>query len=292
MTFFEMQPLPTLDLQDGMFRAWWFDPFVATLSFTIFITWYWHFERQYGLSSVSQIQVPTSFRLDSMPVYTGVAYWGSIYVWRILVPPAAAVLPDGIPSNASQAAYLIAEVVTGIVAYDAIFFWIHWAMHAIPLLRHYVHKQHHDTSADGKLLECRDTLRHSFWDAASQVLVNIAVQRHTPWGAVKSRLARALHNVFVIWFLVESHTAAPVPYIWRRWFVGIREHRRHHLGPCEGESCFKMSSLLSSQSSCDHHHHYYYYGHNHRYQQFFGYLDDLRAFLIMQQQRRACQKQK
>jgi hypothetical protein len=95
-------------------------------------------------------------------------------------------------------------------------------------------------------------------DGSLQVLVNILVQRRTPWGVVKTRLARGLHNFFVIWMLVESHSASNIPCIWRSLLVGVREHRLHHLGSTDP------------------------YGKNHRFQQFFGYLDELRAVFSSQ----------
>ena len=41
-----------------------------------------------------------------------------------------------------------------------------------------------------------------------QVLTNIMVQRHTPWGTPKLTLARWLHNVLVTCMLVEARTTA------------------------------------------------------------------------------------
>lgn len=247
-----LQELPGWDLQDGVFRAWWFDPLIATLSFAVFINWYWYEERKRGCSSAKTfaetVQAAEGPLLDSF-----LAYWAGVYLFKILVPPAGnkdGFIPDGIPHNIQTLAYLIVEIVSGIILYDMIFFFIHWAMHELPVFRR-VHHRHHDRSVG--TVEARDVLRHSLVDGSLQVLVNILVQRSTVWGTVKSRLARALHNVIVVWMLTESHSAVPQPWIWRRYFVGVREHRQHH--------------LASS------------YGSFHRYQQFFGYLDDLRAAL-------------
>ena len=144
----------------------------------------------------------------------------------------------------------------GIILYDAIFFFLHWGMHEIPLLR-YWHRRHHQCTP---LVEARDVLRHGLVDGALQVLVNILVQRHTPWGAVKTRLARGLHNIVVIWMLTESHTASPYPNIWRKYFVGVREHCLHHSPPRDGKKCVDTEKRV-------------------RYQQFFGYLDGMRFAL-------------
>merc|ERR1712038_3232 len=90
--------------------------------------------------------------------------------------------------------------------------------------------QHHEHHKATKNLEARHVLRHSLMDGTFQVLVNIAVQRHTPWGYVKSRLARALHNIIVTAMLTESHSASSYPNLFRWWCVGVRDHRKHHLG--------------------------------------------------------------
>lgn len=100
----------------------------------------------------------------------------------------------------------------------------------------------------GEKIETIFNKRHSILDGSMQVVVNIAVQRHTPWGSIKSRTARACHNLIVTWMLTESHTSTDKLNIFRRFCKGVREHRQHHLG---GSA---------------------------RYQQFFGYLDDVRLF--------------
>lgn len=245
------QGIPPLDIQDGILRAWWFDPLVATVCFGVFIHIYWYQERKLGLSCNEKFSDTCGFGLG--PLFNSTAaYWIGIFFWKLVVPPAAPFIPDGVPYNSTELAYLLTEVVTGIVLYDAIFFFVHWSMHEIPYLRTW-HARHHDRPEG--TLECRDTLRHGIMDGSLQVLINILVQRQNPWGAAKSRLARAMHNMILIWMLTESHTVSPVPYIWRRWFVGVREHRLHHYG------ALKQGA----------------YGKHHRHQQFFGYLDDTRA---------------
>lgn len=136
------------------------------------------------------------------------------------------------------------------------------SMHEIRFLRP-MHHNHH-ARPHGTTLEACDVLRHSFGDATMQVLVNILVQRTTPWGSVKSRLARVCHNVIVTSMLTESHSASPTPYFWRQWFVGIRQHRHHHLRDFNKNN--KTSTTPEPLASCQFD----------RHQQFFGYLDDLR----------------
>ena len=142
------------------------------------------------------------------------------------------------------------------------------------------------------VVEARDVLHHSFPDASLQVLVNILVQRSTPWGTVKSRMARILHNIIVTSMLTESHSASRTPYFWRRWFVGIREHRLHHLHDNRhrqysnnnsqplGQSVSSSSSSSSSSSL-----HSLQGRKFDRHQQFFGYLDDFRFFCLNTQWR-------
>lgn len=226
--------------------------FPSAVCFGIFINLYWYYERVLGLSGNQSFRETVSLEWGPL-FHSGVAYWIGIYLFKLVVPPPNTSIPDGIPKTMDDVVYLLAELISGIVLYDAIFFFIHWTMHEIPFLRSW-HRRHHEVNP-GTTVEARDTLRHGVLDGSLQVLINILVQRNTPWGTVKSRLARGLHNVLVIWFLCESHTSSPTPYIWRRWLVGVREHYLHHR-PLHPGGCRK--------------------DHLHRYQQFFGYLDDLR----------------
>jgi len=322
---------------DRVFRQWWFDPALATACFAVFINWYWYHERRRGRSrdvSFRSACVEPQEGLESIrsnnnhslrllldhyvgPMFQSLAaYWMGIYLWTSVVPPAAPHIPDGLPSSASGVLYLVAEVVTGIVLYDAIFFVIHWAMHEVPALRvlHARHhelqqlyesksdcKSHHSTATDVPRMESRDVLRHSLADGALQVLVNIAVQRRNCLlGPVKTRLARALHNILVIWMLTESHSAAPTPNVWRRrWCPGVRDHYRHHTGrvnmtanmhfdvdECsetdtedEDDDTDRSSSSKTNERSSSNHHRL-------RYQQFFGYLDDLREHYLLSRKKK------
>lgn len=241
------------------FFSWWFDPLVASLGFMISIYVYTYYEILSGTSSYKSFRDflwskgsgKDSRRSLMMSL---VVYWIGILIWKHVVPSPGE-LPSGIPHSLSSFNYLVIEIFMGIIQYDAYFFLLHWAMHECKFLNVICeHKEHHRAR---KTLEARHVLRHSFFDGSMQVLINIAVQRHTPWGLVKSRMARVLHNIIVTWMLTESHSPAPYPNVFRKHFVGVREHRRHHL--CDGDD---------------------EYGRFHRYQQFFGYLDDYRASQI------------
>jgi sterol desaturase/sphingolipid hydroxylase (fatty acid hydroxylase superfamily) len=225
---------------------------VATLSFMISVHFYWYHERRLGLSRDNRLVDTLDFRASKLGDLTQslYAYWIGIFVLRILVPVRQ--IPDGIPQDTFDVFHLFCEVFYGLFAYDAVFFVIHWLLHEVSLLRRF-HRLHHH-ACPPNTVEARDVLRHSFIDGLLQVLCNIFVQQRNHLGNPKSRCARALHNVLLTWMLVESHTAAPKPDIWRRWFVGVRNHRVHHLG---------LTKKRQHES----------------YQQFFGYLDSLREWI-------------
>lgn len=240
----------------AILRAWWFDPFIASLSFLGFINLYWFYELKCGLTKFDgYVEWDLRF-LMTAHTKSAIGYWIGIFLLGT-IQGQTRTMEDGIPCCMSDLLYLTTEVVSGIVAYDFVFFFIHWAMHEVPSLR-FMHAKHHDAESR-QLLECNDVLRHSLLDGLIQVLVNIAVQQRTPWWCRKSRCARAIHNLLVAWMLTESHTTSPEPYIWRNWFVGVREHVYHHTGTDDG--------ML-------------------RYQQFFGYLDNLRLNYVVRHQRR------
>ena len=237
-----------LDIDNGILRAWWIDPLVATAGFGFAIHTYLRQERKLSLAYYEPF--------PGVMTQSLIAYWIGIFVWKAFVPPPASTLPDGIPTDCRSLLHLMWEIVSGIVLYDFLIFFWHWATHEISILRS-VHRRHHTLLRPGQL-ESRDVLRHSLVDGTVQVLINIFVQRRILLlGAVKSRLARAIHNVAVTWMLTESHTASSEPRVFRRFgwlFRGIRDHRKHHL----------------------YHHQKRRAKEFHPYQQFFGYLDSIR----------------
>jgi len=208
----------------AVLRSWWFEPMVATLSFAVAIDVYDRRERKMGCQP-----------RGGCSGFAAVSYWFGIMLWSQAVAP-----PSDIVDVSGGTAYLVLEVASGVVAYDCIFFFVHWFMH---IAHARLHQTHHSHSASE--LRARDVLTHSVLDGVLQVLTNIAVQRTTPWGATKSRVARALHNVIMTWALTESHTCSPSPRIARCWCAGVARHREHHGGAPY-------------------------------YQQIFGFLDDLR----------------
>lgn len=247
--------IASIEESSSWFRSWWLEPLVATLSFAVWIHFYSYHERRQGLSRVNHfLDWALDFRWGD--IYASlVGYWIGVYAFIMLRDSwnNKQNLEHGIPTSLSELSNLVAEVVVGVVFYDALFFCVHMAMHEIPCLKH-IHFRHHHV-VDHKL-EASDVLRHSILDGSLQVLCNILVQERNVWnGSHKTLLARLLHNVVVTWMLTESHAACPSPSFWRRWCKGVRLHRSHHLGT-------KNKKYP-------------------RYQQFFGYLDDAREHFSM-----------
>ena len=114
----------------AVLRAWWVDPAVATLGFASAILFFDHRERREGCG------VRSSWGVSHIAL---VYYWLFVYGWRQVIPPLSHI-PDGLPTDVSSAAYLALEVAYGLFAYDLIFFFVHWSMHAAQLeFRH----EHH-----------------------------------------------------------------------------------------------------------------------------------------------------
>ena len=304
----------------NIFRAWWFDPFIASLSFFLSIMFYSYHELREGKScyknfseflwgkGVDKIDDRPSLNLSLF------AYWVFVLMWVNIVPPPTTTttsamslsynnndhtyncsdtiivdathafsscqekakwehsgIPDGIPNSFASLGYLFLEVLIGIFFYDTIFFAIHLAMHheskflPTTIKAMLNHKEHHKST---QYLEARHVLRHSLLDGMLQVMVNIAVQRYTPWGIVKSRLARMVHNIIVTMMLTESHCASSYPNFFKFWCVGVREHRNHHLGGGHHDD------VVNNGVNRQYHHHHY--------QQFFGHWDALRDWYLTQ----------
>lgn len=281
---------------------WWFEPALATAAFAGHMLLFRACELGYGLSEALREMVCGPLRLAassagvagmSKPHVLTVhafdaagAYWLGILLWTAVVsPPQGA--ETGCPSDALGLATVVVELVAGLVLYDFVFFWLHWAMHAWPSIgRALGHSTHHGFDGGTESGAFR-TVNHSVADGALQVLTNIIAQRHTPWGTPKRTLARWLHNVVVTWLLVESHTTASQLQLARRLPWMRAQHVERGPAPPHGPPrmpplCPRSAHVELDQTSCtlsprrfpgvlEHHLH-----HRHRgppYQQFFGYLD-------------------
>lgn len=288
-----------------IFRSWWFDPLIASLSFFTSIMIYSYHELKEKKSCYKNWSEflwgkgvdPNDARPSlNMSLF---AYWIGVSMWVNVVPPPSSCassystcdmdhpsnipVPDGIPNlfSLQSIGYLLLEVSSGIILYDTIFFFVHLAVHECKFIGSITkHYEHHKAM---KYLEARHVLRHSFLDGMLQVLVNIIVQRYTFWGNVKSRFARMLHNIIVTMMLTESHSASEYPNLFKWWCVGVREHRNHHLGnnhyyfghhyKNDDEDGGKKQRMIGR-------------GHSHHFQQFFGHWDHLWDLYLEQNQKK------
>lgn len=212
--------------------SWWVEPAIATLAFAVWMNIFRASERPLR-SFTARIRSwppnPLTLGIFSSLVF----YWLGIIAWVLVVLPPPGI-EMGCPTDLWSLGRLIAETCAGVVAYDFLFYWVHLAMHLWPdvgrLAGHWRH-HHHDGHADASpdLETAMRTLNQSFLDGLVQVLVSICVQRHTPWGTVKVRLARWLHNIIVTGLLSESHSTGSL-HIARRFYIfkGVRDHYLHH----------------------------------------------------------------
>ena len=199
--------------------GWTLEPLVASFAFLFFMRLF----RQGEARAASIFKPP--FHFTRRGIGALVVYWLGVAIWVGIVPRVAGA-SDGCPRDLSKFVYLVAEVSSGIVAYDFLFFWVHVLMHTSKTVSWLTSHQQHHRYADEET--AYRTVNHSMVDGALQVLVNILVQRHTPWGTAKSQLARLLHNVIVIELLVESHSSSARLQLARRLFHGVARHCEHH----------------------------------------------------------------
>ena len=204
---------------------WWVEPLVATLAFAIFMKGFRMWEPGFWSGPEAWWLWRQAGPIQRSTMLALLTYWVGVRLFVEIVPPVASVT-TGCPHNLSNVLHLWTELAAGIVAYDWLFFWVHLAMHMCPATigRLTRHARHHALNHASTFR----TVHHSFVDGSLQVLINILVQRCTPWGAAKSRFARMLHNIVVIFMLVESHASAPGPRLFRRLCGGVRGHHEHH----------------------------------------------------------------
>ncbi len=154
--------LPTLK---AIFESWWFDPLTATVGFGVPIIIYTYYEVKSGNSTYTNFG--QFFAADDSSgdragndhgvIISLITYWIGVLVFVQVFPkPGGGIepLPYGIPDSFSSLGILAAEVISGIVLYDAIFFIIHWSMHECKALHFLSHKEHHRP----KNLEARHVL--------------------------------------------------------------------------------------------------------------------------------------
>ena len=130
-----------------------------------------------------------------------------------------------LPINGPSWIEVITHLSFGIFLYDFIFYWIHLSLHKFKYL-YKLHGRHHEWK--GKCLRASETVRHSFIDATMQVTTNIIVQNI----GNKHPFIRLLHNIFIIYFLVETHSGYDLPWFLHNicpyLFGGSIRHNIHH----------------------------------------------------------------
>lgn len=158
-----------------LFESPLFDPFTATLGFMIPIWVYTYQEIKLGCSSYKRWEDFMTIQGETKSIQLSfVAYWTGILLWLQFVPRTNDQPPHGIPTSLSSFAFLVGEVVSGIILYDAIFFFIHWTMHECKLCGFVgsIHKEHHRLKTN---LEAQHVLQHSLIDGSLQVRLNLSI---------------------------------------------------------------------------------------------------------------------
>jgi sterol desaturase/sphingolipid hydroxylase (fatty acid hydroxylase superfamily) len=200
------------------------EAYVAGFSFALWIIIYRLLDRlpimnKYKFST--KIVEFSSFDSNSwVPLFL---YLGSIHIYHLFItkPP--------IQLESPTILRLVIELFTGIVLYDFIFFWIHYAMHYFPSSNfchhHNLHHQH--TNLCASVVQ-----QHSLIDATFQVLVNIFVQNFSFFSSRKHLLSRLIHNILITYLLTEIHAGYDGPWCVHRLFPGVvggaAAHEIHH----------------------------------------------------------------
>ena len=63
-----------------LLNTWWFlEPFIATISFAVWINLYWYYERQFGVSSITNFKDTLHLSIKGGPLFQSlVCYWFGI----------------------------------------------------------------------------------------------------------------------------------------------------------------------------------------------------------------------
>ena len=149
--------------------TWWVvEPLIASGSFAAFM----HLFRS---GEVKERFKERLLKRDQRFLTSGVAslavYWVGVAAWVAVVPPPVGV-ESGCVDDAWSLLQLCAQIVSGLVAYDFVFFWLHLGMHASPRLGQLLgHARHHeyDGTGDAKLESSFRTTHHGLIDGTLQV---------------------------------------------------------------------------------------------------------------------------
>ena len=160
-----MLPFPAIVCTDVLASAklrfgWALEPLVATFAFLAFMRCFRLGEGR----SASIFKRPFHFTRRGFGAL--IVYWLGVSLWVSVVPTVKGAA-DGCPSDAHSFAHLMAEVASGIVAYDFLFFWIHLLMHTNKTVSWLTaHEQHHRYAHEES---AHRTVNHSVVDGALQV---------------------------------------------------------------------------------------------------------------------------
>jgi hypothetical protein len=239
-----------------MFRAllqWsWFEAVFSTISFMcaiLFYTFHEEIQRERRGSFSRALRLTYSVSNWAHALF----YLLGVYILKHVIDPpsipttisnntfiAELIQGDGIPWDGLGVLYVCAEVVVGIILYDAVFFLIHMCLH-YPTIWH-IHRSRHTHA----VVRATSVLNHSLVDAVLQVTTNVVFQRYNYLSVLlpayqcampKTRLARLFHNMLVTWMLTEGHAnleaGSPGTLFKRfpRMLPGLIRHREHHRRP-------------------------------------------------------------
>ena len=226
--------------------------FEACLAVSAFVAWIAFFE-----SIHLWLPGAEEWRLDGQPpskpldgfgrdlhktVVPAVTYIGSIYIGQQLGVFTALFGARPTFVEAPSFARFVAEVITGVVTYDLLFYPFHRSFHAAGSLPGWrqQHARHHAWSKEEHAHNAVETVQNSYLDAGVQVFINIFVQNLSPFGfGQKHPLSRAAHNLMVTYLLSEAHSGYDLPFQSHRLFPGIfggsPRHEEHHQS---GSVCF------------------------------------------------------
>ena len=220
-----------------------FEGIVAIASFAVWI-WVYNILDSTSLAPRYRFDRASPQRLrdghSNRGVLEATVYLLSIAAWHVFVrtrPP--------LEESAPTFSRLLYETLSGLIAYDLLFFPIHLALHHFAWVRS-THGDHHAT---GGALRASETTHHSLVDGMLQVAVNVVVQQRAwhPWSGRWGRkhdLSRLLHNVAVTYMLTECHSGYDAPWCMHRVAPAVLggglRHREHHH---HGTVCFAQFSL-------------------------------------------------
>lgn len=138
---------------------------------------------------------------------------------------------------------ILLEICISVFGYDFLFSIVHASFHSpqAPQWWQKLHLTHHDHYQKvDKPLHVMVTFHHHIVDAAIQIMINAALQQKFVgffflFGFPRHTISKMLHNIFVTYLLVESHSGQDWCFMTHRWLFpewfggGANAHQQHHL---------------------------------------------------------------